>query len=46
MLTTGSSMQNQDSKAERRPLIYVYQLPPHLNVETVQRHPSQSLDFW
>ena len=46
MLTTGSSVQHQDAKTERRPLIYVYQLPPHLHVETVQRHPSQHLDFW
>lgn len=39
-------MQSQDTKAQRQPLIYVYQLPPHLNVETVRRYPSQSLDFW
>ena len=45
MLTPHRSVQSQDPKAERRPLLYVYKLPPHLNVETVQRHPSQSLDF-
>lgn len=28
------------------PRIYVHDLPPHLNTETVERHPSQALDFW
>lgn len=36
----------QEPRLERRPRIYVYELPPHFNVSTVERFPSQRLDFW